>query len=390
MASPQVEAVKPASRVVEAARERPASILHPVVDFLCAGGFSILVIIPLLLSGRDNLGFLAVGAIVWAQYLLNYSHFMASYRLIYRDRETMLAHKWAAFGIPLLLIGYAVIAFSRAQAGSPQLMGVLVAVGSAYLAWHYTGQAWGMMASYSYLAGIRFEKIERLLVRGSLRILLVWHVVWFARIWFGQTRLAEPLWLLPLYQAVSAATILALLLGAGGLGKVWLRTGRFPPARALVAWFATFVWYAAIARWGLPGLLLLVQPAHALQYIEFPVRVEMNRAARRGTGRVVGHMAVYLALLMVVSFVVIQLVPGPAMSVVAGFLGLEPQKAAPLLLLTFINIHHYFTDGVAWKLSNPTVRKELFAHVTPPAPAAASTAAGAPSGKTTARKKSSR
>jgi hypothetical protein len=29
----------------------------------------------------------------------------------------------------------------------------------------------------------------------------------------------------------------------------------------------------------------------------------------------------------------------------------------------FINIHHYFTDGVIWKISNPEVRRELFAHV---------------------------
>jgi hypothetical protein len=29
----------------------------------------------------------------------------------------------------------------------------------------------------------------------------------------------------------------------------------------------------------------------------------------------------------------------------------------------FINIHHYFTDGVIWKISNPEVRKDLFAHV---------------------------
>jgi hypothetical protein len=32
----------------------------------------------------------------------------------------------------------------------------------------------------------------------------------------------------------------------------------------------------------------------------------------------------------------------------------------------FINIHHYFTDGVIWKISNPEVRKDLFAHVLPP------------------------
>jgi hypothetical protein len=31
----------------------------------------------------------------------------------------------------------------------------------------------------------------------------------------------------------------------------------------------------------------------------------------------------------------------------------------------FINIHHYFTDGVLWKISNPEVRAQLFAHATP-------------------------
>ena len=52
-----------------------------------------------------------------------------------------------------------------------------------------------------------------------------------------------------------------------------------------------------------------------------------------------------------------------AMSVVATFLGTEPNKVAALLILGFINLHHYFTDGVAWKLSNPEVRKDLFAHL---------------------------
>jgi hypothetical protein len=43
----------------------------------------------------------------------------------------------------------------------------------------------------------------------------------------------------------------------------------------------------------------------------------------------------------------------------------------------FINIHHYFTDGVIWKISNPEVRKDLFAHVVP-ADKAGSAGAGGP------------
>jgi len=43
--------------------------------------------------------------------------------------------------------------------------------------------------------------------------------------------------------------------------------------------------------------------------------------------------------------------------------GDQPRSVVPVLFLAFINIHHYFTDGVIWKISNPEVRKELFAHL---------------------------
>lgn len=69
-------------------------------------------------------------------------------------------------------------------------------------------------------------------------------------------------------------------MGIVGLARLRARTGRWPAFRVLVAWASIFVWYAAMARWGLKGLFL-VQFAHALQYLEFPARMEINRAARR-------------------------------------------------------------------------------------------------------------
>ena len=51
------------------------------------------------------------------------------------------------------------------------------------------------------------------------------------------------------------------------------------------------------------------------------------------------------------------------MAILASSLGVEPGRVAPILIFYFINIHHYFTDGVIWKISNPEVRRELFAHV---------------------------
>ena len=350
-------------------RSRPNSILSPVIDFLCVGGLSLIVFVPLLASGRSDLLMIGAGAQAWLATLINMPHFMASYRLVYRSRETILKHKWASIYVPLILVAYIAVALWETQ-DSPVFVVVLVSVSSAYLAWHYTGQVWGMMASYAYLGGAGFEKIERTLIRSGLRILLVWHVTWFF-----YTQLSDPTRVRPLYQLVSAGTLVAFGLGLAGLIRMKRRIGKFPPARALVAWVAIFVWYAVMARD--PKALFWIQIAHALQYLAFPIRVEINRTAKdtaQTAGRFAVHMAIYAALLLGASYLIAQVVPASAMSVVGNIFGEEPGKVAPVLILMFINIHHYFTDGVIWKISNPDVRKELFAHV--PRPEQGKTASG--------------
>lgn len=352
-----------------ARRTAVPSILSPTLDFLFVGGLSLIVFVPLLLSGRTDLVLIGAGAQAWIAATINMPHFMASYRLVYRSRKTILEHKWASIYVPSILAAYIVLALWAAQS-TPVLVIVLVSVASAYLAWHYTGQVWGMMASYSYLAGTRFEKSERLLIRTGLRILLAWHVTWFL-----YTQLRDPGMVRPLYTLISAGTAVAFVLGAIGIIKLRLRTGHFPPIRALVAWLAIFVWYAVLARD--PKAIFWIQIAHALQYLAFPIRVELNRASHEPHATVrreALHMAVYGAALLGVSLTVARIVPASAMSVVGNVFGEEPGRAAPILLLMFINIHHYFTDGVIWKISNPEVRRELFSHVSSPSPSSAGVA----------------
>src|SRR3954465_7229133 len=225
------------------ASERPRhSVISPAVDLLCVGGLSLLFFVPLLLSGRRDLVLVGVGAQAWLATVINMPHFMASYRLVYRSRESILRHRWASMYVPAILVVYIVIALWQAQQSSWMVV-VLVSVSSAYLAWHYTGQVWGMMASYSYLEGASFEKRERFLIRTGLRILLAWHVTWFL-----YTQLRDPSLVRALYFIISAGTAVAFILGVIGLAKARHRTGKLPPARALVAWLSIFVWYAVLAR----------------------------------------------------------------------------------------------------------------------------------------------
>jgi predicted membrane channel-forming protein YqfA (hemolysin III family) len=342
-----------------------AAIVSPLVDALCAGGLSLLVLVPLLLSGRSDLLLVSVGVQAWLTTLVNMPHFLASYRMVYRSRASIRAHPWAATYVPgaLLVCCVAAVVASR-RTDLP--ISALLTVQNGYLAWHYTGQAWGMTAAYSYLDRITFSVIERRLVRGALYILLAWHVIWFFNLAFRNLGLDG------LYQAVTLLLAVALAMGLVGFALQKARTGRFPPARALIPWLSIFVWYAAMARWGLPALFL-VQIAHALQYLIFPMRVEVNRT-RRSAGSeasrlgVVRHMALYLVLLLAGSIVAAVWFPQGAMAVVTSWLGSRPGQVVGFAILAFFNIHHFFTDGAVWKLRNPEVREDLFGHLPKPVP----------------------
>lgn len=349
----------PANRDQSVAKPR-GSIISPFVDFLAVGGLSLLVMIPLLLSGRTDLVLIGAGAQAFLATAINMPHFMASYRLVYGSRKMIMTHKWASIYLPTIMLLYLIVAIWQAQE-SQAMVYVLITISSVYLAWHYTGQVWGMMASFAFLGGTSFEKTERTLIRTSLRILLAWHLAWFLF-----TQLRDPSRVAWLYQVASAATAVAFALGAYGLWRMRRRTGAMPPLLAIVAWVSIFVWYAMMARD--PKALFWVQIAHAIQYLAFPVRMELNKSHAHPDvprSRVVMHMAVYGVLLLLVSVLMGQVVPASLMGVVGNVFGEEPAKAAPILILMFINIHHYFTDGVLWKISNPDVRKDLFAHVTP-------------------------
>ncbi len=341
-----------------AASVRSTSVLSPIVDFLCVGGLSIIVFVPLLLSGQD-ITWVTIGTVAWAQLIVNYAHFMASYRIVYRNKETMLKHKWATIGIPLIMAVCLVAALFEVQQGSQTMLAIFFAVASGYLAWHYTGQAWGMMVTFAHLNGLRHDRLEYWLIRGGLRILLAWHVMWFLR-----TTLRNPETVEAAYQLVSWLTIAALFMGIAGFIHMRLRTGKLPPFRGLVAWAAIFVWYALIAKFGLVGLFL-VQFAHALQYLEFPVRLEMNRAVKQHVRTQATQVALYVVGLLIATLLVSTFVPGPTKAVAATLMGAGPDSVAPVLISYFIAIHHFFTDGVIWKLRNPDVQEDLFAHARP-------------------------
>jgi len=291
---------------------------------------------------------------------INGVHFMASYRLLYSSRKFALSYPWASVVVPAALILWGVGGLVACTVNPAWTMPVdaLIATAALYLALHYTGQVWGMVASYGYLEGIRFDSSERTLLRGCLKVLAVWHVVWALQLFpWAKERFAGEL--------QAAAGIMNILLvaslvcGVVCFTRIGRRVGRPVPARVVLPFISLHAWYGFLYIY--PKALFWVQLFHALQYIPFPLRVELNRLALGGESVRHGHhtsreMLLYLGALLFTSTIIFAGIPWATSGAGGG------ANSIWVVIACIINIHHYFIDGCIWRISNPVVSQELFAH----------------------------
>jgi hypothetical protein len=281
--------------------------------------------------------------------LINSTHFMASYRLLYDSWDHVKRAPWAAIYVPILLL--ALLAWRVVGPGRETVADAILLVSSLYLGVHYTGQAWGMVASFGHLAGTRFERSERHAIRSGMRILLSLHVLlalrgrfppaeWMSRATYQQVYAGA-------FQIVCVLAAITLVIGAWGFWRA-RRRGQ--------------------TMFLIPGGPLWVQLSHALQYLSFPLRVEANRFALRQKAKNLTRSPALHIILVYIGLVVagtLALKGAPLASrlIGQGWYSTPEMRGAFETWVLLINIHHFFIDGAVWKLRNPEVRRELFSHV---------------------------
>lgn len=360
-------------------RRSTNAITTPLWDLVCCGGASIVAVVAIFLCSvvaPDHRVFTAgiqLRDIVVLTVLLNFPHFMASYRLLYQSREQVEKHSWASVYIPAILVALVIYALvtpssdpENPEFANGAVVEILTILSALLLAWHYTGQGWGMTASFAFLGGLRFEKWERISIRLGYHSLMVFHIAWALR-WGAQSTstiyftnaLADYLVFIELFYNLSVLGALASIpIGMVGFCGIRYRTGRWPPIRSVVPWVAIFLWYLLI--WRYPKTFLCLQLFHALQYLIFPLRVEVNRHSTQASAskQSLGYAVWIYALLTVAGVIVFW---SPRAAVLLG----DNNYVLQSMVASIVNIHHYFTDGAIWKIRNPQVRKDLFSHLSP-------------------------
>ncbi len=331
-------------------------ILSARSDVWLTGGLSVVVLVALAAFGSLGYREFLLQDFLILTVLLNGTHFMASYRLLYSSREYAATYPWASFYVPGFLVLYTLMALGLCSYNPEWTLPLhaLIATATLYLALHYTGQAWGMVSSFALLDGIRFEPAERNTLRRFLRGMAVWHVVWGMKLlWPPGPQYSQYVRLLDI--GLNSLAVVSLLGGLLCFHRVGARLGRRVPLRVMTPYVALHVWYCFLYLY--PQSIFWVQIFHALQYLPFPLRVELNRTqGARGSQGSLASAAGYLGVLALASALLFGVVPWVSKELGQG------AYSVWVAIASVINIHHYFIDGCIWHISNPVVSKELFSH----------------------------
>jgi hypothetical protein len=367
-----------------AARPEAGSLFHPVVDFLCLGGGS-LILFALLAAFRPPVESYPAVAVVMLSLanIINHPHFAHSYQIFYRgfgdkafgshyERNLRLRYLFAGVVVPILLFAYFL---------SVILLENLIALGLAVnlmlflVGWHYVKQGYGMLIVCSVLKRQFFNESEKKML--LVYAYAVWLADWMIANWTVHTRdmwglayytfdLPEPLVLFA--TAIAVGTTAATL---WMLGRKWWAADRRLPLNGVVAYLVTL--YAWLLLNVDPLFLLVIPACHSLQYLLVVWRYQLNadraraREAKTSGGRGLSvHTAtrfgsfVFTGLIVgYIGFWGLPRLLGTALPVDEGVFG-------PTLFLfvcwIFINIHHYFLDNVMWRRGNPDTGRYLFSH----------------------------
>ena len=369
------------------------------VDFWLLGGASLLA--WLVMFGTQ--GFRAAWAIdqhfknltvttASLSLLINYPHFLISYKLAYsRGRAFVTAHWWQLLVVPAALI--ATFAFAYAYYSTPVsqlpifsmlssdlrglgtnaqafsgprlgdlLFGLTFNVMIFTVGWHYTKQVFGCMMVYAFFDKYRFTPRQRNITKYAL--LSIWWLNFAQGNQLGgQNNFSQfkyysfdlPDILVPITAAIVAIGFVAVLYEV--FWRNYKERGQRPGVNMVVPFLSLYVWWLPITR-QYEFYFLLTPFFHSLQYLAFVYKIDDTRLRGLQHPEIRGSVIAFATI--VAGWLAFEFVPNEVDTALGTFNAWQMFFFFTAAML-FINIHHYFIDNVLWKFRDPEVQKYLLA-----------------------------
>ena len=325
------------------------------VDLALLGGLSLAVCGLYRWTHVGDLGarLIAGGMLTWS---LNWPHFAATNFRLYGSRNTISQYPITAVVSPLV-VGFLIIAALH----SPLL--VTPVLFKLFLVWspfHYSGQTFGVSLLYARKARFEVESWCRAALSAFIFLTFISEsaaaetsplgTIYFGvRLpTFGLPEALPPLLRLAMYLA-AALTVLGFAVSA-------IRQRRMPPFPLLLVPVTQYVWF--VVGPGVSGFRELVPAFHSLQYLVIAWAMHARSADTHSASAVglwkLAPVCRWMCWNLAGGVVLFFLLPR-----LPGGLGYGQPMLAAGVVTTGVQVHHFFVDGVIWKLRSKAVSSPL-------------------------------
>jgi len=377
--------------------DRPQALTTRFADFWLLGGASLLVwLVMIAVQGFrtewaidqhfKNLTYTTASLSL----LVNYPHFLISYKLAYaRGRSFIATHWWQLIVVPLLMVAAFAWAYARYDVpasdvrlvawlrqsvsgvggnanvlSGPRLGDLLFTLTFNVMlftvGWHYTKQVFGCVMVYAYFDRYPMSKAQRTITKWALLS------IWWLNFAQGNAKGAQNTFSQFNYYSFDLPDILVpiagVLLAAGVVlvaHQVFWRNyrehGRAPGVNMVVPLVALYVWWLPFTR-QFEFYFLLTPLFHSLQYLAFVYKMEDTRL--RGLDHPEVRGTVIAVGTVLAGWLAFEFVPNEVDTALGTFNAWKMFFFFTAAML-FINIHHYFIDNVLWRFRDPEIRKYL-------------------------------
>ncbi len=336
---------------------RALYLVGPAIDALVMGGASLLLYgVCRALEGGAGAAALSSAwetvAIVVAA--LNGAHFAATSYRLYRSPDAMRQFPLTTALVPLVVLAGVGASFRWPLLIAPYFI-------KLFLLWspyHYSGQTMGLSALYARRAGTALEPAERRTLEGFVFGTFLASVaraeVQVNR--FDYFGIAYPSFGLPPWVATACLAAMALS-GVAFLILIARRARSLPPI-VFVAPAAQFVWFVLGPRSSL--FYPLVPLFHGAQYLFVSWFLHLQERRAEGAPRSVASAAresLRWGGWSLAGYVVLFLALPKLLSATTGVSFLF----ATAVFTGGVQLHHFFVDGVIWRLRTPHLAQAMTA-----------------------------
>ena len=327
------------------------------VDFLLIGGLSIaafLLLRAFYVGDRTNSAITLAVQLAW---VVNWPHFAATSYRLYHSKSNVEQYPMTALAIPWVILAGVLGSFAFPRILAPFFV-KLVAIWSPY---HFSGQTLGISLIYARRAGLKIEKAERFALSSFIYGTFIAQTIRTetGRQSFDDSGISYPSIGLPDW-ANTAANAWMILMGAVLVLLIarwcWQRKKVMPPIVLLPA-ATQFVWFVPGSGW--QSFSEFVPFFHSLQYMlmawSMQLKEKMDLNAIKPSPRyVLTESGRWWAINVFIGAWMFFGIPRLA----AYYFGIS-QDFSTGIIVGGVQLHHFFIDGVIWKLKRKTVSSPL-------------------------------